>query len=105
VTVAAAAASQVAILALISVTAGTAFSFTVEVLDVYGNLATGYTGTVAFSSSDTAAVLPAHYTFTAGDGGTHTFAATLKTTGTQSLTATDTLPGGLSGTQTGITVN
>src|SRR5262249_13063024 len=38
-----------------------------------------YTGTVHFSAlaNDTQAVLPADYTFTAADGGTHTFTATL----------------------------
>jgi adhesin/invasin len=75
------------------------------VLDAYGNLATGYTGTLAFSSSDTAAVLPTHYMFTAADGGKHKFKATFHTVGTQSLTATDTLTTALSVTQTGITVS
>jgi hypothetical protein len=68
-------------------------------------VATGYTGTVAFSSSDTAAALPANYTFTAADNGVHTFSATLITAGTQSLTATDTATSSLTGTQSGITVN
>jgi hypothetical protein len=104
VTVSAAAASQVLVLAPTSVTAGTAFTFTVQVLDTYGNLATGYTGTLAFSSSDTAAVLPPNYMFTAADGGEQTFSATLSAVGTQSLTGTDTLNSGLSATQTGITV-
>ncbi len=44
--------------------------------DPYGNVATGYTGTVDLSSTDPRAVLPA-YTFTATDAGTHTFAVTL----------------------------
>ena len=65
--------------------AGVAGSFTVTALDAFGNTATAYTGTIHFSSSDGQAVLPANYTFTAGDGGVHTFSATLKTAGTQSL--------------------
>src|SRR6185369_16341542 len=64
-----------------------------------------YRGTVQFSSSDPQAVLPGAYTFTAADGGRHSFSATLKTAGTQSLTVTETTTGGLSGTETGITVN
>ena len=72
------------------VTAGVAGSFTVTAWDAYGNRATGYTGTVRFTSSDAKAVLPGNYTFTAADAGMHTFSATLKTAGTQSLTATDT---------------
>src|SRR5262249_18140861 len=71
------------------VTAGVAGSFTVAAYDPYGNLATGYTGTVHFTSSDAQTVLPADYTFTAADAGWHSFSATLKTPGTQSLTATD----------------
>jgi hypothetical protein len=86
------------------VTHGTAFTFTVQVLDAYGNLATGYTGTVAFSSSDGAAALPGSYTFTAADGGKRSFTATLNTTGTQSLTAQDTLTAGLNTTLPGISV-
>ena len=70
--------------------AGVAHNFTVTALDQFGNAATGYRGAVTFSSSDGQAVLPASYIFLAGDNGTHTtFSATLKTAGTQSITATD----------------
>jgi hypothetical protein len=85
-------------------TAGTAHPFTVTFHDAYGNVATGYTGTVHFSSSDGQASLPADYTFTAADAGAHTFSATLKTAGAQSLTAADTSTGSLTGSQTGISV-
>jgi phospholipase C len=105
VLVSAAAASQVLLIAPTSVTHGTAFSFTVTLLDAYGNVAAGYTGTLAFSSSDTAAALPADYTFTAADGGKRTFTATFNTVETQSLTAQDTLNSGLSVTQNGIAVS
>ena len=44
----------------------------------YGNVVTGYTGTIHFTSSDVQAVLPANYTFTTADGGMHRFTATLK---------------------------
>jgi hypothetical protein len=85
-------------------TAGVAGSFTVRLKDPYGNIAGGYTGTVHFTSSDGKASLPANYTFTATDAGVHTFSATLKTAGTQSLTATDTTTASLGGTDGGITV-
>jgi hypothetical protein len=85
-------------------TAGVAGSFTVTLEDAYGNIASGYRGTVHFTSSDPQATLPANYTFTATDAGVHTFSATLKTAGTQSLTATDTTTGSLSGTEAAITV-
>ncbi len=87
------------------ITAGVAGSFTVTASDPYGNRASGYTGTVHFSSSDAKAALPGNYTFTAADAGLHTFNATLKTAGTQSLTAADTVSAAISGAQGGILVN
>ena len=76
-----------------SVTAGSPFDVTVTAVDSNGNVVPGYTGTVAFTSTDTAAgvVLPSNYTFTASDSGVHTFpgGVTLVTPGTQTVTATD----------------
>src|SRR5262249_14666319 len=74
-------------------TAGPAHRVTVTALDAYGNVATSYTGTIHFTSSDSQAVLPANYTFTTSDAGVHTFTngVTLKTAGTRSITATDTV--------------
>ncbi len=71
-------------------TAGSALSVTVTITDSFGNVVTGYVGTVHFTSTDGQAVLPADYTFTAGDQGKHTFQVTFKTTGTQSLAVADT---------------
>jgi hypothetical protein len=85
-------------------TAGTAHNVTVTAADTYGNTVTGYRGTVQLVSSDAQAVLPLNYTFTSTDAGTHTFSVTLKTAGTQSITATDTTHSGISGSQMGITV-
>jgi len=45
-------------------------------------------------------VLPADYTFTAADAGTHTFQVTLKTTGSQTVTATDVNSSGFTGSAT-----
>ncbi|HXJ43286.1 MAG TPA: Ig-like domain-containing protein [Bryobacteraceae bacterium] len=89
------------------ITAGTAGTVTVAAKDGAGNTVTGYTGTVQFTSTDGQAVLPANYTFVAGDNGTHTFTngVTLKTSGSRSITATDTVTGTITGSQTGITVN
>jgi hypothetical protein len=86
-------------------TAGVAHSFTVTARDAFGNVATGYTGTVRFSSSDGQAVLSAAYTFTAADAGTHTFTATLKTAGTESITVQDAAAAGVAGSEGGITVS
>jgi hypothetical protein len=85
-----------------SVTAGTAGSVTVTALDANGNVLTSYTGTVSFTSSDPRAVLPSTYTFVAADAGKHTFSLTLKTAGTQSITASD--KSSLTGTESNITV-
>lgn len=70
----------------------TTFSPAVALHDAFGNLATGYRGTLTFSSSDGAATKPANYTYTAGDAGAHTFTggASFATAGSQTLTATDT---------------
>ena len=86
--------------------AGAPGSVTVAANDTYGNVATGYRGTVRFSSSDARAGLPGNYLFTAADAGSHAFTngVTLNTVGTQSITATDTVTGTITGTQGGITV-
>jgi hypothetical protein len=97
-------ASTLSIVAPSSVSAGVAFTFTVTALDAYGNVATGYVGTVHFSSSDTAASLPENFTFLSGDAGVETFVAIFNTTGSQSLTATDTLTPSIAGADLNIQV-
>jgi hypothetical protein len=87
------------------VAAGVAGAFAVNAQDAFGNVTPAYRGTVTFTSSDGQAVLPANYTFTSGDAGAHTFSATLKTAGTQSITATDTNKSSITGSQSGIIVN
>src|SRR6185312_1506741 len=88
-----------------STTAGVTQTITIKARDASGNVATGYTGTVTFSSSDVQAGLPASYTFTAADAGVHTFTATLKTAGTQSITVKDSANASAVGSQTGIAVS
>ena len=81
-----------------SVTSGTAFSITVTAEDAYGNVATGDTGTVHFSSTDNRATLPANYIFTAADNGVHIFSRVkLRKRGLETITATDTVFGSISG--------
>jgi hypothetical protein len=86
-------------------TSGDPGSFSVTAFDAYGNQATGYAGTVHFTSPDGLATLPADYTFTPDDYGAHSFGAVLRTVGMQSITATDTARPGLIGSQVGIHVN
>jgi hypothetical protein len=64
-----------------------------------GSAATGYTGTVVFTSTDAGAVLPAQYTFTAADAGGHDFMVSLNTSGMQTLTATDSADSGLTASE------
>ncbi len=86
-----------------NVVAGEAATLTVRALDAYGNVATGYRGTVRFGSSDSQAGLPASYSFANKDLGVATFTVTLKTAGTHSLTVDDS-SGAVSMTRTGISV-
>jgi hypothetical protein len=100
-----------------SIQAGASGSFTVTAENADGTTNTSYAGTVRFSSSDAKAMLvdPATgnavtlqgftYTFTAADAGVHTFSATLKTAGTQSIRAADMQTPAISGTEGSIQVN
>ena len=90
-----------------SVTAGNSFSPTITVKDAYGNVATNYTGTVHFTTTDSQAVLPGNYTFTSGDNGVHAFTngVTFKTRRGQTFTATDTGNSSVTVTSNSVTVN
>ena len=101
-TVTQAQATHFSVSAPTSATAGVPFNITVTALNASNSTATGYTGTVQFTSSDSkVAGLPANYTFTAADNGVHTFTGlTLKTAGTQTVTATDTGTSSITGKAT-----
>ena len=103
VSVSAASALHFVVSAPSNVVAGNSFSVTVTAETPANAVATGYTGTVAFTSSDHGAstVLPISGTLVNGIG---TFNATLTTAGSQQLTATDTVNSGITGTAT-ITVS
>jgi hypothetical protein len=77
-----------------AVLAGVPFGLTVVALDANNNIVTDYQGTVTFSTTDgdPGVVLPAAYTFTAADGGMHTFTAAVSflTPGDQTLMVIDT---------------
>src|SRR5207302_194193 len=96
-----AAATHYSVTAPASATAGTAFSITVTALDQFNNTATGYAGTVHFTSSDGQAVLPANSTLTNGTGA---FSVTLKTSGNQTITGTDTVTNTITGTSGNVNV-
>ena len=83
-------------------TAGASFSIAVTALDLFDNTDTAYAGTVHFTSTDGAAVLPADATLINGTG---MFSATLKTAGSQTITATDTVTPSITATSASIDVN
>ena len=107
VSTAAGAATHLVVSSGIVQVAGTPFTVTVTAEDAYGNTAKGYTGTVHFSSSDSGSGvnLPSNYAFQAGDNGVKSFSVTLVTVGSQSVTATDTVTGSITGSQNSIIVN
>lgn len=70
-------------------TSGASFGVSATAADSGANTAPGYIGRVHFTSTDPAATLPADYVYTAGDAGVHGFNVVLRTTGTQTVTATD----------------
>jgi hypothetical protein len=101
-TVGGAAATHFSVTAPGTAAPGTAFNITVTALTAANATATGYTGTVHFTSSDGSAVLPVNSTLTNGVG---TFQATLNTVGNQTITATDTVTASITGASGAISVS
>ena len=95
-------ATHYAVSAPASATAGSAFSANVTALDAFDNTATGYSGTAHFSSSDPQATVPGDSTLTNGTG---TFSVTLRTAGSQTVTATDTVNASITGNSNTIAVS
>jgi hypothetical protein len=97
-----------------SVTSGREFTVSVTLTDRFGNIATGYAGTVHFTTTDPLRQpgdMPSDYTFTAGDAGVHDFTSvrlrtvTVPLVGSPKQTITVTDGAGLQATSTAITVN
>jgi hypothetical protein len=84
------------------VTTGVPTPVLVVVLDASNHVVPTYTGTVQITSSDTGATLPANYTFQGSDFGAHVFMVTFASTGSKTITATDTGNSALTNT---VTVN
>jgi Fibronectin type III domain/Repeat of unknown function (DUF346) len=86
---------------MLTPTAGVAFDVTVALKQLDGTADTAYRGTIHFTSSDPGSpLLPSDYTFTQPHNGSHTFplGVTLMTEGSQTVTASDTVPGLVTGT-------
>jgi probable HAF family extracellular repeat protein len=92
-------ATHFAVTAPASAETGSVFSFTVTALDETNNVATGYSGTVRFTSTDGKAVLPGNIAL---GGGMGMFSATLETAGPQTITVTDMVKTMITGTSSSI---
>ncbi|MDQ2786606.1 MAG: hypothetical protein M3Y58_16575, partial [Chloroflexota bacterium] len=88
---------NVAPIAILSVQSGVSLTITVTALDANQNIATDYTGTIHFTSSDPHAALPANYPFILADEGVHSFTLALNAAGTQTVTVTDIAGGAATG--------
>jgi hypothetical protein len=97
-------ASHLGVTAPATSVAGTTFTIAVTALDPFNNIDPTYSGSVMFSTTDKGffVQVPATYTFTAADAGTHTFAnsTSLDTAGNQTITAQDTVTSSINGSAT-----
>ncbi len=94
-------ATQFVISAPSSLLSGQQFSLTITAEDANGNVATGYTGTVAFTDYTAFSGISPTYTFTSQDAGVHTFPGLVANTpGAQTLGVTDSQDGNLSNSVT-----
>ncbi|MFT3883645.1 MAG: VCBS repeat-containing protein [Gemmatales bacterium] len=89
---------------LVGTTAGVAQNVKISARDAYGNISTGYRGTLAFSSSDAQIVMLPSYAYTAADAGSHVFSVTFKSARGQTFTATDTVNPALTYSQRDINI-
>jgi hypothetical protein len=94
------AATSLDLTGLSNAQAGTGQSVTVTALDAYGNTASGYGGTVWFTSTDSQASLPGALTFSAANAGVRTATVMLKTAGARQVVVTDTATASLTDRQT-----
>ena len=101
VTVSPAPAATLAVDAPASSRAGQSFTITVTLYDQFGNVATGYRGTVHFTTSDPlpTAVVPPDHTFTSAEAGSRSFSVTLWTVPSQTITVRDTANSSLTNTR------
>ena len=100
VTVTAGAVTHFSVAGPATLASGSEGTYVVTALNAANYRVAGYTGTPHFTSSDTAAVLPADTAFTGGDAGVHSFAVTLKTSGARTVVVRDTVLTAATGTAT-----
>jgi hypothetical protein len=85
--------SSLRITAPSKVKAGNSFSVSVTAYDSTNKIKTDYTGTVRLESSDSLAIMPSQYTFSASDRGQKSFTVKLKTAGNQAVSVMDAMNG------------
>jgi hypothetical protein len=81
------------------VVAGNAVNVTVRAVDPYGNVTSDYTGSVRVTSTDPQFAAPPQYAFTGADAGTHVLAGVLRTSGMQTIVATDAVVASITGAE------
>jgi FG-GAP-like repeat/Abnormal spindle-like microcephaly-assoc'd, ASPM-SPD-2-Hydin len=81
---------SMALVVAASAIAGEPFSVNANVFAAGGNPAATFTDTVHFTSSDAQAILPADYAYVPADNGSHVFSVTLRTSGSRTVSVTDT---------------
>ncbi len=101
ITVAPAATTHLLVTAPTSSAVGLSFLVAVTAKDAYQNTVTTYGGTVHLTSTDPSASLSSNAKLTSGVGN---FSATLRTLGSRTVTATDTVTSSITGTSGTITV-
>ncbi|HLY43080.1 MAG TPA: kelch repeat-containing protein [Terracidiphilus sp.] len=94
-------ATHFAVTAPAVVSAGGSFTISVSALDSSGNVVTGYSGTVLFTSTDPEASLPGHSILIEGKAN---FDVSLMSSGKQTVTATDSVTAGITGSSSPIQV-
>jgi probable HAF family extracellular repeat protein len=97
----AAAATHLGVEAPVTMVPGSTYAVTVFALDANNNAAAGYAGTVQLTSSDPAAALGNNGGLVSGVG---TFLVKLNTNGSQTITATDSVAGSITGVSLPISV-
>jgi len=102
ITISAGPVTHLSVTAPLSAVTNDAFDVTVSALDAFNNIATSYSGTIQFTSTDLHADLPPVSALPNGSG---PFPVGLKTVGAQTLTATDTVTASLTRTTNPINVS
>lgn len=98
----AAGAASFSVVAPSAATAGLPTVLTLTALDAFGNTASGYAGTLKFTSTDPAAILPSGVSLSSGQGSAQ---VTFETVGKQRVTVSDSVNASITGTSNAVSVS